>query len=220
MEKGWAYIHPNFRGPNRRPEATGSEMVVQDIVDAVRFASQHANVDPTRVYLVGTSGGGYTALLMAGCRPELWAGVSAWVPIVDLERWYHENKAAGDKHWREIAESCGGLPGASGKVDRQYELRSPITWLEGARGVNVDINAGIRDGHEGSVPVSHALRAFDEIAPKQDRFTEAEIDYFAREVKVPPHLHQEISDPTYGDKQPVFRRYVERARVTLFDGGH
>jgi hypothetical protein len=79
LEKNWAYIHPNFRGPNRRPEATGSELVVQDIVDAVTYASQHGNIDPTRVYLVGTSGGGYTALLMAGRHPELWAGVSAWV---------------------------------------------------------------------------------------------------------------------------------------------
>ena len=220
QEKSWAYIHPNFRGPNRRPEATGSELVVQDIVDAVTFASQHANVDPTRVYLIGTSGGGYTSLLMAGRRPELWAGVSAWVPIVDLERWYHENKAMGDKHWREIADSCGGPPGASEKVDQQYKLRSPITWLEGARGVNVDINAGIRDGHEGSVPVSHALRAFDAIAHRTDRFTEEEIGYFVREAKVPPHLQQEIDDATYGDKKPLFRRHAERARVTLFDGDH
>ena len=193
---------------------------MQDIVDAVTFASRHANVDPTRVYLVGTSGGGYTALLMAGRRPELWAGVSAWVPIVDLERWYHENKAMGDKHWREVANSCGGPPGASEEVDEQYRHRSPITWLEGARSVNVDINAGIRDGHEGSVPVSHSLRAFNEIAHRLDRFTEEEIDYFVREAKVPPHLKQDISDPTYGDRQPLYRRFAERARITLFDGGH
>ena len=131
QKKNWAFIHPNFRGPNRRPEATGSELVVQDIVDAVTFATKHAMIDPTRVYLVGTSGGGYTALLMAGRRPELWAGVSAWVPIVDLARWYHENKAMGDKYWREIAASCGGPPGTSERVDQQYRLRSPITWLEG-----------------------------------------------------------------------------------------
>ena len=219
-EKGWVYIHPNFRSPNRRPEATGSDLVVQDIVDAVTFASGHANVDPTRVYLVGTSGGGYTALLMAGRRPDLWAGVSAWVPVVDLQRFYHENKARGGKYWHEVENSCGGPPGASAEVDRQYKLRSPITWLEGARSVNVDINAGIRDGHEGSVPVSHTLRAFGKIAHPQDRFTEEEIDYFDREAKVPKHLLQKISDPTYGDKQPLIRRHTDRVRVTLFDGGH
>jgi len=220
MDKGWAFIHPHFRGPNRRPEATGSELVVRDIVDAVKFASLSANVDPSRVYLVGTSGGGYTALLMAGRHPELWAGVSAWVPIVDLKSWYHENKAMGDKHWREVADSCGGPPGTSDKVDEQYALRSPITWLEGARGTFVDINAGIRDGHEGSVPVSHTLRAFNKIARDKDQITEDEIDYFVREAKVPPQLQQEIVDPSYGNKQPLFRRNSERVRVTIFDGGH
>ena len=221
-EKGWAYIHPNYRGPNRRPEATGSDAAIQDVVDAVSFATQHANIDPTRVYLVGTSGGGYMALLLAGRHPEMWAGVSAWVPIVDLERWYHESKAMGGKYWREIAISCGGPPGFSKEVDLQYRQRSPLPWLEGARSTNVDINAGILDGHkgQGSVPVSHALRAFDEIANRQDRFTEEEIAYIVREAKIPSHLQQEISDPTYRDKKPLLRRYSERARVTLFDGGH
>ena len=220
QQKGWVYIHPNFRGPNRNPEATGSDLVVQDIVDAVEFASHHAEVDPSRIYLVGTSGGGYTALLMAGRRPEIWAGVSAWVPIVDLEQWYHENKGDGDKHWREIANSCGGPPGTSEVVDRQYELRSPITWLEGARGINVDINAGIRDGHEGSVPVSHSLRAFNKIADLQDQLSEDEIKYFVNEAKVPSLLVREVSDSSYGDKQPLFRRQSQNARVTLFDGAH
>ncbi len=220
VEKGWSYIHPNFRGPNRRPEATGSELVVQDIVDAVTFAKEHARVDPARVYLVGTSGGGHAALLMAGRKPELWAGVSAWVPVVDLGRWYHECKAKGERYWHDVNDSCGGSPGASAEIDRQYKLRSPITWLEGARSVNVDINAGIHDGHVGSVPVSHTLRAFDKIADPQDRLTEAEIDYFVREAKVPSHLRQKIIDPSYGDKRPLFRRCSGQARVTLFEGGH
>ncbi|QEG33200.1 DUF6807 family protein [Bythopirellula goksoeyrii] len=220
IEKGWVYIHPNFRGPNRNPAATGSELVIQDIEDTVTFASQHANVDPSRVYLVGTSGGGYAALLMAGRRPELWAGVSAWVPIVDLESWYYENKADGDKHWREIANSCGGPPDASKKVKEQYAKRSPITWLKNARAVNVDINAGIRDGHVGSVPVSHSLRAFNKIANEPDRLSEEEIAYFVQEAQVPDHLMYEITDPSYGDKQPLFRRQAQNVRITLFDGGH
>jgi dipeptidyl aminopeptidase/acylaminoacyl peptidase len=85
----WAYIHPNFRGPNRRPEATGSKLVVQDIVSAVAYAKAQTNIDASSIYLIGTSGGGYTALIMAGRHPEIWAGVSAWVPISDLKAWYH-----------------------------------------------------------------------------------------------------------------------------------
>jgi acetyl esterase/lipase len=220
QREGWAYIHPNFRGPNRRPEATGSELVVQDIVDAVAFARQHARIDPHRVYLAGTSGGGYAALLMAGRHPELWSAVSAWVPVTDLEAWYHECLARGAHYAQEVVDSCGGPPGASAEVDRQYERRSAVTWLGHARGVPLDINAGIRDGHQGSVPVSHTLRAFNAVAQPADRVADAEIDYFVREAAVPPALRREIADPSYGAKRPLFRRQSGQARVTLFEGGH
>ena len=40
IEKKWNFIHPNFRGPNRRPEATGSELVVADILSAVDYAKK------------------------------------------------------------------------------------------------------------------------------------------------------------------------------------
>src|SRR6266536_6414885 len=32
--KGWAMIRPDFRGPNQRPEACGSELAVQDVLSA------------------------------------------------------------------------------------------------------------------------------------------------------------------------------------------
>ncbi|MCA9232196.1 MAG: PmoA family protein [Planctomycetales bacterium] len=220
QEKGWAYIHPNFRGPNVRPEATGSEMAVQDIVDATRFAIRQANVDPTRIYLVGTSGGGYMSLLMAGRHPELWAGVSSWVPISDLAAWYRQSKSAGTHYWETIAASCGGAPGDSPEVDRQYLIRSPLTYLKNARSVSLDINAGIRDGHEGSVPVSQSLRAFNEIAHAPDRFSDEEIQSIVNAAEVPEQLQEEIIDPSYGERRPLLRRHAGRARVTLFDGGH
>jgi len=63
--KGWAYLYPNFRGPNHTPDACGSDKAVQDIVDAVSWAKKKANIDESRVYLLGGSGGGHMALLMA-----------------------------------------------------------------------------------------------------------------------------------------------------------
>jgi len=131
-KKNWALIHPNFRGPNRRPEATGSDLVIDDIASAVAYAQQATRIDPSRIYLLGTSGGGYTALLMAGRRPELWAGVSAWVPISDLTAWYYQTKAAGEKQplFRRT----------SGKVritifDGKHELisQAALAWLEKQR---------------------------------------------------------------------------------------
>ncbi|QDV13508.1 Prolyl oligopeptidase family protein [Rosistilla oblonga] len=220
IEQGWAYIHPNFRGPNLRPEATGSELVVQDIVSAVDHAKTAANIDPSAVYLIGTSGGGYTSLLMAGRHPEIWAGASAWVPISDLTAWYHECKLAKRNYFNNIAASCGGVPGTSPEVDEEYRKRSPLTYLADAKGVRLSINAGIRDGHVGSVPVSHSLLAFNEVAEAADRLSEEQIREFVQTAKVPADLQTAISDPSFGEKQPLFRRTSGSATVTLFDGGH
>ncbi|QDS89552.1 Prolyl oligopeptidase family protein [Rosistilla ulvae] len=220
VQQGWAYIHPNFRGPNLRPEATGSELVVQDIVSAVDHAKMTANIDPSAVYLIGTSGGGYTSLLMAGRHPEIWAGVSAWVPISDLTAWYHECKLAKRNYFNNIVASCGGVPGTSPEVDEEYRKRSPLTYLADAKGVRLSINAGIRDGHVGSVPVSHSLLAFNEVAEAADRLSEEQIRELVQTAKVPADLQTAISDPSFGEKQPLFRRTSGSATVTLFDGGH
>ena len=219
-KRGWVFIHPDFRGPSRRPEAGGSDLVVQDIVSAVDYARQRANVDPRRIYLAGASGGGHVALLVAGRAPEIWAGVSAWVPISDLAAWYWESRQRGKRYADEVAQCCGGEPGAGVEVDREYEKRSPLTWLPQARGTRLDINAGITDGHTGSVPVDHSLRAFNAVADKADLLSEGDIAYFVEEAETPPHLVEDLKDPTYGDRPPLFRRTSGAARVTLFDGGH
>ena len=220
VKKGWAYLHPDFRGPNRRPQATGSALVVSDIVDAVEYACKQTKVDRKRIFLIGTSGGGYTSLVMAGKRPGLWAGVSAWVPISDLRAWHKECKAKGRKYFRDIELSCGGAPGLSPEVDREYANRSPLTFLKNAKGVNLSINAGILDGHKGSVPISHSILAFNEVAEEKDRLSMGDIEYFTEKGKVPPSLLREIKDPSYGKNDPLFRRTSGSATVTIFQGGH
>jgi len=221
IDKGWVFIHPHFRGPNRAREATGSELVIGDIISAVNYARNNANIDPNRIYLVGASGGGYTALLMAGRAAELWAGVSAWVPISSLRDWYFECRKLKCEHADDIVKSCGGAPDTDGAVDLEYEKRSPVTYLKKAVGVRLDINAGIRDGHHsGGVPVSHSLRAFNLVAEAKDRISEEDISFFVENAQVPPHLKQEFTDPAYGEKKPLFRRSSNSARITIFDGGH
>ena len=221
LEKGWAFIHPNFRGPNRTPQATGSEMVVADILGAVDYAKTHANVDSSRIYLIGASGGGYTSLLMAGRASDVWAGVSAWVPITNLRDWYFECIELKCDHADDIAKSCRGLPGTSPAIDLEYKKRAPSTYLRKAVNLPLDINAGIRDGHHsGGVPISHSLRAFNRVAHERDHISEEEIKYFVEKAEVPPHLKRDLADRSYGKKPPLFRRTSGNARITIFDGGH
>ena len=218
----WHFIHPNFRGRNRTPSSMGSELAVQDILSAVSWAKQQGNVDPNRIYVIGASGGGYASLLMAGRAPELWAGVSAWVPISDLVKWHAETAARKLRYAGEIEAALGGhkpVPGTPAHADALK--RSAITYMARARGVNLDINAGITDGHNGSVPISHSLEAFNALAAPKDRLSSALIGEFVKTAKVPAALRKEATvDASYGRKTVLFRRKSGAARVTIFQGGH
>ena len=218
----WHFIHPNFRGRNRTPLSMGSELAVQDILSAVSWARQQGNVDPNRIYVIGASGGGYASLLMAGRAPELWAGVSAWVPISDLVKWHAETAARKLRYAGEIEAALGGhkpVPGTPAHADALK--RSAITYMARARGVNLDINAGITDGHNGSVPISHSLEAFNALAAPKDRLSPALIGEFVKTAKVPAALRKEAAvDARYGRKTVLFRRKSGAARVTIFQGGH
>ena len=218
----WIFIHPNFRGANNKPEATGSELVIGDVLSAIEYAKANARVDETRLYAVGWSGGGYLGLLLAGRAPEIWAGVSAWVPISDSNAWYEQNRRLGTKYVREIAASCGGNPVGDSPAAEECRKRSPLTYLERARGVAIDINHGIRDGQSQGdpVPISQSLLAFNLLAAPQDHLTEEEIAYFGREFQVPANLRSEISDPDYAGLSVLFRRQSGNVRLTVFDGAH
>ena len=45
----WVFIHPNFRGANTKPQATGSELVIGDVLSAIDYAKRHARVDEGRI---------------------------------------------------------------------------------------------------------------------------------------------------------------------------
>jgi len=221
IKHDWVFIHPNFRGQNNKPDATGSELVVQDIISAVEHAKKSANIDPSRIYLVGVSGGGYASLIMAGRAPEIWAGVSAWVGISDLNTWYVESRQRKAKYADDIVRSCGGTPGESAEADAQCRKRSAITWLSAAKSLPLDINTGIHDGHSGSVPVSQSLNAFNLLAAPGDRIPAEDISYMVEKQSVPDHLKSAgTGDTSYGEKKVLFRRQSGSVRVTVFEGGH
>jgi dipeptidyl aminopeptidase/acylaminoacyl peptidase len=221
-QRGWAMIHPDFRGPNVRPEACASDLAVQDIVDAVAWIETQTKIDPQRRYVTGASGGGHMTLIMAGRHPELWAGASAWVPISNLAAWHAESVARKQKYFQNIETACGGKPGDSAAVDEQYRLRSPLTHLANAKGLPIDINTGINDGHTGSVPVSQSLRAFNLLADVNGKpaakFTAAEIAQLSERRDIDSVGPRPAET---GRQHPILvRRMAGTARLTVFDGGH
>ncbi len=220
--RGWIYLHPNFRGPNRTPPACGSKLARQDILDAIVEMQRRFQVDPARIYLAGSSGGGHMAMLMAGHHPDRFSAVSAWVGITDLAQWYrfHLKDGVPQRYAQMILDSLGGPP--SGSTMSQYRDRSPIFHLHRAVDVPLDIAAGVNDGHTGSVPVKHSLDAFNIVARANGEtlISDAEIQQLSRQRRLEQPLPSDtVTDKSLGRK--IFlRRSSGNARVTIFDGGH
>lgn len=217
--EGWHFIHPHFGGPNRTPRAMGSNAAVADVVNAVAWAQKNAPVDAGRIYLVGVSGGGHMALLMAGRHPEIWAGVSAWCGISDIAQW-HANCRATPRFGRYANDIEAALGGPPDNPARQADAtrRSPLTWLAAARHLPLDIQAGLHDGRAGSVPFAHSLRAYNAAVDPAAALSEEEITaFYATRQHADP---APPADALYGERQPVFQRAHGNTRITIFEGGH
>ncbi|WP_224995812.1 S9 family peptidase [Cesiribacter sp. SM1] len=216
----WVFICPNYRGRYDRPEATASDLAIQDVVDAVNYAKEHANVDESRIYLIGSSGGAMTALSLAGRHPDIWAGVVAWVPIYDLVEWYQYNLERPNVSYdEEIAASCGGAPVAGSDAAEECTRRSPSTHLSNARGLPVFIAHGINDQ---LVLPSHSIKAFNVLAHQQDRFPDEDMQHIANRHELPPAISASNDNAYFGEDDPavVYTRASNNARLVLFDGEH
>lgn len=213
-ERGWILLAPNFRGANDHPEACGSRIARQDILDAVAWARNHYSVDARRIYLLGLSGGGYMTMLMASRHPGPWAAASAWVGISDLSVWYSAHR---DDQYGAMARGCfGGGPGDSERIAADYRDRSPVTFLKPQSGVAFDLAAGRYDS---TVAVSHTLRAFQAIAPGV--VSNAEVDALLPSGPGlrAPQAGDTATDRTLG-RRIFLRRTAGPSRITIFDGGH
>lgn len=222
--RDWIFVQPNFRGPNRHPEACGSARARADVLDAIDWAVANYQVDTERVYLAGVSGGGHMAMLLAAYHPERFSAVSAWVGISNLTDWYefHTRDGKLGNYAKMIAASCGGAPGTDAGVDVEYYRRSPIHFLQYAAGLPLDLNAGVTDGKSGSVPMHHTLRAFNVLARavQAPEVSDEEMQQLWSDERLrSPHPADIAEDPLYG-REIRLRRFAGATRVTIFDGGH
>ncbi len=166
----WAMIAPDFRGANNRPQATGSDLVIKDIKDAVAWALANDDIDPSKVFMIGFSGGAFAVLNMAGEAPELFAGGIAWVPVYDLVDWYSYRLTQPRRHYvGQLQASCGGAPVRGSAAGDECDRRSPSNTIANAKAANIPlyIATGLQDT---LVPTSQSFRAFDDLVEPADQF--------------------------------------------------
>ncbi len=221
QHNGWGFIHPNFRGVNDRPEALGSDLAVQDVVDAIDFAIEQGGVDPERVYVIGLSGGGLMALLLAGRHPDRIAGAAAWMANYDLVDFYAHSRRAGRSYYRHIATACGGNPTTDEAARDECMHRSPAGHLDAARdgGVPVYLGHGISDT---LAPPIQSAHAFNHLAAPEDQLPEDLLEAIAAYRIPDTHLGIVETETYFGDADPAVLFAVESGtvRLVIIEGSH
>ncbi len=219
--KGLNYIHPNFRGINNTQNACCSDLAINDIDESITYAIENANVDTSRIYIVGQSGGGYATISSFMKSKQKIRKFSAWVPISDLIAWYHESNIRQNKYARDIldcTESTDGL------LDmRIAKEKSPIYWDTPENKLNYSelyIYTGIYDGIQGSVPITQSINFYNKLL--SDLGVEDSSEFVSDQEKLKLlEFRQSLGEFGKIAERDIFleKRY-HNIKLVIFEGNH
>lgn len=220
--RGWNYIHPDFRGPNINPRAGASDLVISDIRDAIEYGLRHSGASGDDVHLIGVSGGGHAVLAAFMKLDYPVRSFSAWAPISDLEAWYHECRSRGLRYASDIEKITTGGKGFDAAEARR---RSPLFmdykagWRKDA---NLHIYAGINDGYNGSVPVTHSIDFYNRIIRLNNPGEERLIipDSLVISLLARRYNHDTVGRNKIAGRKVILSAGNARTSLVVFDGGH
>ncbi|MEL7310022.1 MAG: alpha/beta fold hydrolase [Pseudomonadota bacterium] len=149
--RGYAVIDPNFRGSigfgkDHLSQGFGElgGTMIDDIVDAVDWAIAKGYADSENVFIVGSSYGGYAALMSAIRYPEKFSGLVASASVTDLAAQIKSLKKKGSRFgyefWQEVAgDSRKKALRAVSPLYQIDNLTVPHLLFHGARDRIVDV---------------------------------------------------------------------------------
>jgi dienelactone hydrolase len=224
VARGFNYIHPDLQGPNMRPKACGSDLVVADLDAAIDYALARGNVDRTNIHVIGVSGGGHAAMLAWMRSRHDVRSFSSWVGISDLEKWHAESAARGHRYAEDLERVTTGTAGHFDPVEARRRsplwLQTPIARRQGSR---LLLHAGVHDGYTGSVPISQTIEFYnhvvDELAPgaAEARVPAAIAEALAKRQALPGEAPSRTRQPG----ETIYERHLhDRVRLNIFEGGH
>jgi poly(3-hydroxybutyrate) depolymerase len=215
------YIHPDFRGVNNTINACCSELAMSDIDEAISYAIENTNVDPSRIYVVGQSGGGYATLASFMKSKHKIRKFSAWVPISDLEAWYRESSIRGNKYADDIL-ACTASEDSILNIAIAKE-KSPIHWDTpgGKLGYSkLYIHTGIYDGIQGSVPITQSINFYNKVL--SDLGVKDASKFVSDQEKLELlEYRKKLGD--YGkiaQREVFLRKEYKNLKLVIFEGNH
>ncbi len=214
------YIHPDFRGVNWTKDACCSDLAIQDIDDAIDYAIKNSKVDLSRIYVIGSSGGGYATLATFMKSKHTIRRFSAWVPISDLIAWYAQSKIMGTKYAENILDCT------SSKDSLNLEIaikKSPIYWktpVEKLNTTELQIFAGVYDGIQGSVPITHSINFYNKIL-KDKLVNDSTLFVSDSEKLYLLEFRKALGDlGSIADRKVFLKKQSGNIGLTIFEGNH
>ncbi len=221
LAKDLNYIHPDFRGANRTKDACCSCLALQDIDEAITYAIENGNVDKDKIYVIGESGGGYATLSCFMKSKHAIKKFSAWVPISNLVAWYSENIIRNESYADDI---LGCTQSENGILNEQIAReKSPLFWetpVEKLANTELCIYAGVYDGLQGSVPITHSINFYNKVL--SDVGVQDESKYVSDKEKL--HLLEHRSSlgefGMIGDRDVFLQKEHGNLKLVIFKGRH
>ena len=220
----YAYIHPDFRGKMNSPSSCCSDLVIADIDAAIDFALSTGRVDPERIFLIGVSGGAYTALCSYFRSKHVFKKVISWLPITDLEAWYKQNIVRKEFNFARDIMACTKSKNGILNIAEAHS-RSPLYFSapkERIEAIKLDIYSGVYDGTfgNGTVPVTQASYFYNKLIRNMDTF---DADMLVSERELLDLFEIKAADESYGlisGHQILLKKSSGPVSINFFAAGH
>lgn len=219
-QKDLNYIHPNFRGTNKTIDACCSELALTDIDDAITYAISNSNVDTTKIFVIGVSGGGYATLSTFMKSKHNIRKFSAWASITDLIAWYNESKIRNSNYAENILNCTGSINGLNYENAKQ---KSPIYWntpTEKFKNSKLFIYAGIYDGIQGSVPITHSINFFNKLLTDMSVPDTLKYVSLSEKLKLLEKREPLGEFGNIADRKICLRKEFGNVSLIIFEGNH
>lgn len=214
------YIHPDFNGPNDKPESCCSELVIGQIDEAIEYAIQNSNVDLENIHLIGLSGGGYTAFCHYLQSNIKVASYQSWVGISDLESWYYQSISQENSIWKDILNCTESKDSLNfHEVKKRSPLHMPLSSKKSTIPI-LNIYTGIHDGIQGTVPITHSINFYNRMVSElytddSHRMVTTEETLYLLENRKALGKHG-----TIGNRDIYFKKTSPKVNLFIFEGEH
>jgi len=214
------YIHPDFRGVNWTKDACCSDLALGDIDDAIDYAIKNSNVDLSRIYVIGVSGGGYATLATFMKSRHLIRRFSAWVPISDLPAWYAQSKIMKTKY----AENIMACTSSKDSLNMDIAIKkSPIYWktpIEKLNTSELHIYVGAYDGIQGSVPITQSINFYNKVLNDISLNESSNYVNDSEKLKLLEYRKALGDFGSIADRKVFLKKKSGNLSLTIFEGNH